>query len=108
MEVIKRALVAGAVNPVGVMVRYLVDRESASVVELLLVSGQTVQKHVTPVDVLFYVSGGKGTISIGEESAVVESGDIVVSPANIPHGLEASQGSDFNVLVIKTPNPTRK
>ncbi|MEW6546605.1 MAG: Rrf2 family transcriptional regulator [Bacillota bacterium] len=60
---------------------------------------------VTPVDVLFYVVKGQGTVLIGDESASVGETDLVVSPKEIPHALRADRGEVFQVLVIKTPNP---
>lgn len=46
-------------------------------------------------------------VTIGEEEQVVESGNIVVSPAHIPHALEANQGCTFSVYVIKVPNTVK-
>ncbi|HEX3012601.1 MAG TPA: cupin domain-containing protein, partial [Syntrophomonadaceae bacterium] len=66
--------------------------------------GEQVPSHKTPVDVLFQIIDGKGTVTIGEESQVVEASDIIVSPAQIPHALEASQGCLFSVYVMKVPN----
>jgi len=57
--------------------------------------------------VLFYVSAGEGEVHIGDESARVRMGDIIVSPAEIPHGLNASENSKLEVLIIKTPNPRK-
>ena len=66
-----------------------------------------VPMHKTPVDVLFCVSGGEGEVHIGDDSAQVRMGDIIVSPAEIPHGLNASENSKLEVLIIKTPNPRK-
>jgi quercetin dioxygenase-like cupin family protein len=73
--------------------------------ESRLEPGEVVPAHKTPVNVHFQVMEGKGTVVIGEQSAVVGVGDIVFSPLQIPHSLIADQGSVFSVFVIKTPNP---
>lgn len=105
MEIIRIAEQPIRPTPRGVKARPLVDRPAVNVMNLLLSPGQEVPTHVTPVDVLFHVIEGKGKVTIGAEIAEVTAGDIVVSPAHIPHALQADTASSFSVLVIKTPNP---
>ena len=88
----------------GIKGRPIVDMPEIGIINLLLEPGEQVPSHKTPVDVLFQVIEGKGIITVGEKSAIASSGDIIVSPAQIPHSLEASQGCLFSVYVIKVPN----
>ncbi len=105
MEVIRMESVEAALTPRGVTGRKLVDIPAVHVMNLILQPGEEVPFHVTPVDVLFYVVKGQGTVLIGDESAPVGETDLVVSPKEIPHALQADRGEVFQVLVIKTPNP---
>ncbi len=105
MEIIRIKEMPAAVNPRGVRARHLINRPAVVVTNLMLEPGEVVQKHVTPVDVFFYVVEGRGTIEIGDETGEAQAGEIVVSPASIPHGLRAAADSRFTVLVVKTPNP---
>ncbi|HEX3011832.1 MAG TPA: cupin domain-containing protein [Syntrophomonadaceae bacterium] len=88
----------------GVKGRPVIDMPEIGIINLVLEPGEQVPSHKTPVDVLFQVIEGKGTVTIGEESQVVEASDIIVSPAQIPHALEANQGCLFSVYVMKVPN----
>lgn len=88
----------------GVKGKPIIDMPEIGIINLCLESGEKVPSHKTPVDVLFQVVEGKGTVTIGEETQIVEAGNIVVSPADIPHGLEADQGGTFSVYVMKVPN----
>ncbi len=88
----------------GIKGRPIVDMPEIGIINLVLEPGEQVPSHKTPVDVLFQVIEGEGTITVGDESAVVSSGDIIVSPAQIPHNLEASQRCLFSVYVMKIPN----
>lgn len=72
---------------------------------LTLGPGDEVPSHTTQVDVLFHIIEGKGSVTIGPETAKVSAGEIVVSPASIPHALAANAGTHFSDLVIKIPNP---
>lgn len=88
----------------GVKGRSVIDVPEIGIINLFMEAEEQVPSHKTPVDVLFQVAAGKGTVTVGEESQVVEAGDIVVSPAQIPHALIADQGEPFSVYVIKVPN----
>ncbi|MGE5372214.1 MAG: cupin domain-containing protein [Solirubrobacterales bacterium] len=88
----------------GIQGKPVVDLPEIGIILLALKPGETVPMHKTPVDVLFQVVEGSGTVTVGEESGVVSAGDIVVSPAQIPHRLEATQNVPFSVYVMKTPN----
>ena len=88
----------------GVKGKPVVDKSEIGIINLYLEPGEQVPLHKTPVEVLFQVIEGKGSITIGEETQVVVAGEIIVSPAEIPHGLAADQNILFSVYVMKVPN----
>ena len=107
MEVIRLEELEPELNPRGVMARELVNSSDVHVMNLLLKPGETVDTHTTPVDVFFYVVGGRGRVVIGEEEEQVTATDLVVSPKNMPRALHAGEDEKFHVLVVKTPNPKK-
>lgn len=93
-------------NPHNVSVRMLYDTEHAQAVHIELKPGEALKKHITPVDVFFYVLEGKGLVEIGDETQEVSRDMLVESPAKIPHRL-INQGDEvFRILVVKVPRPT--
>jgi quercetin dioxygenase-like cupin family protein len=92
-------------TPHHVSARKLLESQHASVVFLDFQPGETLKLHITPVDALFYVVRGRGECKIGDEVEAVQAGDLVFSPAKVPHLLR-STGEAFQVLVIKVPAPT--
>lgn len=92
-------------NPHGVSVKRLYDKEHAQVMHIELKPGEKLKKHVTPVDVFFYVLEGEGIVEIGEEQHVVSRDMLVESPAKIPHRLMNEGESTFRFLVVKVPRP---
>jgi len=46
----------------------------------------------------------KGKATIGDEEEMVEAGSFVLSPDQIPHALEATEGCRLSVYVMKVPN----
>jgi mannose-6-phosphate isomerase-like protein (cupin superfamily) len=93
-------------TPHGVEAKKIHDNENVQVVHMVLKPGESLKKHITPVDVFFYVLEGEGIVEIGDEKQKVSQDMLVDSPKNIPHCLY-NEGSDiFRVLVVKTPKPT--
>ena len=104
MKVIKVNEIPSLQTGWGVKGKPIIDMPEVGIINLILEPGEKVPSHKTPVDVLFQVIEGKGMVTVGEEEQVVEAGNIVVSPAQIPHALEANQTCKFSVYVIKVPN----
>ncbi|MDD3043391.1 MAG: cupin domain-containing protein [Methanosarcinaceae archaeon] len=90
-------------NPHNVSVRKLYDTEHAQVMHIELKPGEKLKKHITPVDVFFYVLEGKGTVELGDEKEEVSRDMLIESPAKIPHRLLNEGDSTFRVLVVKVP-----
>ena len=93
-------------NPHNVSVRMLYDTEHAQAVHIELKPGEALKKHVTPVDVFFYVLEGKGVVEIGDETQEVSRDMLIESPAKLPHRLLNPGDGIFRVLVVKAPRQT--
>ena len=109
MKIIRALKAPEAPNPHGVSARGLHDTERVQAVMVTLQPGEALKRHVTPVDVFFYVLAGRGIVEIGDEREEVSPDMLIVSPARIPHRLLNESKSDvvFRFLVVKTPRPTK-
>ena len=107
MKVVDALKAPEAPNPHGVSARGLHDSEHVQVSMLTLKPGQALKRHVTPVDVFFYILEGEGIVEIGEEREHVSADQLIDSPAQIPHRLLNESDGDFRFLVVKTPRPER-
>ena len=92
-------------NPHCVDARAIYNHENAKVMILTLKSGESLKRHITPVDVFFFVLEGTGIVEIGDEKKEVSKDTIIHSPANIVHCWYNNSGSPLRILVAKTPNP---
>ena len=108
MKVVDATKIPGSPNPHHVDARKLCEIPHAVVVMITLQPGESLKRHRTPVDVIFYVLEGTGTVEIGEERQVVGKDTLVESPARIPHRWINESGSVFRVLVIKVPKPAEE
>ena len=75
---------------------------------ITLQPGQSLKRHITPVDVAFYVLSGTGTVEIGEEKLEVSAETLVESPKDILHCWYNESAEPLRFMVIKAPRPTRK
>ena len=58
MEISKVADIKCSSNPHGVGARKIYDTENAVAVHMTIKPGESLKKHITPVDVFFYVLEG--------------------------------------------------
>ena len=102
-----RTVVPGP-NPHHVDARKCYESPHAMAVVITLAPGEALKKHITPVDVFFYVLEGTGVVEIGNEKQTVGKDMLVESPARIPHRWTNESGAVFRVLVVKVPKPTEE
>ena len=93
-------------NAHKVSVQPLHSNEHVQATMISLQPGEALKKHVTPVDVFFYVLEGEGVVEIGKERMTVSKDMLVDSPARIPHRLLNKGKETFRFLVVKTPRQT--
>lgn len=88
-------------RPGGLIANKIPSNFKSQSVNLIFEPGMELPLHTTPVDVIFYVIKGEGTLTIGDENKIVKEGDFIDSPANIPHGWKNSSDNTLSILVIK-------
>jgi quercetin dioxygenase-like cupin family protein len=63
--------------------------------------GQSLSEHTAPFDALINVIDGKAEVIIGGNSNIVEAGQIILMPANIPHAVNAIEKFKMMLIMIK-------
>jgi mannose-6-phosphate isomerase-like protein (cupin superfamily) len=101
MKIAKVSEIGTFKNPHGIDARKLMDLPKAQVVHMKLGPGDSLKKHITPVDVFFYVLEGEGAVEIGDEKIIVGTDTLIESPANIPHAWYNESRDTLRFLVIK-------
>ena len=108
MKITEVTKVVSGPNPHHVDARKVYDSPHATAVVITLQPGESLKKHLTPVDVFFYVLEGEGVVEIGDERKAVGKDTLVESPARIPHRWINEDKTVFRVLVVKVPRPTEE
>jgi len=108
MKITEVSNVVSGPNPHHVDARKIYETPHAVAVVITLQPGEGLKKHITPVDVFFYVLEGTGVVEIGDEKKMVGKDMLVESPTRIPHRLSNESEAVFRVLVVKVPKPTEE
>jgi mannose-6-phosphate isomerase-like protein (cupin superfamily) len=95
-------------NPHKVDVRRLYDTDSAQVMHMTLLPGQSLKPHTTPVDVFFYILEGNPEVTVGTETLSVGPDHLVESPKDVIHCLANPTDKTARILVVKAPKPASK
>lgn len=106
MKIIKIDEAGNTKNPHNILAYKIYDTENAQVIHITLNPGESMKRHITPVDVFFYVIEGTGIVEIGEEKKEVKQDTLIESPANILHCWYNESDEVLRVLVVKVPRPT--
>jgi quercetin dioxygenase-like cupin family protein len=95
-------------NAHNVDARNLYNTEDAVITAITLQPGERLRRHITPVDVAFYVLEGTGVVEIGDEKKEVSRDTLVESPGDIMHCWYNESGGILRFLVTKAPRPKTK
>ena len=95
-------------NPHGIETKKFHENDHVQAVHITLQPGERLKKHITPVDVFFYVIEGEGIVEIRDEKRTVTKDTFIDSPAKIPHCWYNESNTILRVLVVKTPKPSSK
>lgn len=95
-------------NAHNVDARNLYNKEEAMVTVLTLAPGQSLKRHITPVDVAFYVLAGEGIVEVGDEKRTVYQDTLIESPKDILHCWYNESQHPLKFMIIKAPKPLKK
>lgn len=85
----------------SIVSRTLLKRQTGNVTLFAFDDAQGLSEHTSPFDALVQVLEGEMEISIDGKPLKVESGDIVLMPANHPHALKAPIKAKMLLTMIR-------
>lgn len=88
--------------------RNLYNKDEAMITVITLLPSQSLKRHITPVDVAFYVLEGHGIVEIGEEKLEVSKDTLIESPKDILHCWYNESNKPLKFMVVKAPKPNKK
>ena len=81
----------------SVVSQTLLKNEAGTITLFAFDAGQGLSEHTAPFDAVVQILDGCAEITIGGEANTVNTGEVLIMPANIPHALHA--GERFKMLL---------
>ena len=86
----------------AVVSRTLIDKKTGTLTLFSFDKGQGLSEHTTPFDALVYVIDGEAEISISGKPFHLQSGEMIIMPANEPHALTAINRFKMMLVMIRS------
>jgi len=86
----------------AVVSKEIIKKDKATVTIFAFDQGQGLSEHIAPFDALVYIIDGKAEINVSGKAAIVNSGEIIIMPANKPHALNAIERFKMLLVMIRT------
>ena len=85
----------------SVVSKTLIKGEKGSVTLFAFEQGQGLSEHTAPFDAFVHVTDGEAEVTVAQESQVVQAGQMIILPANIPHALQANIPFKMVLVMVK-------
>ena len=86
----------------AVVSRTLLKHTSGSVTMFAFDEGQGLSEHTSPFDAFVYLLEGGAEITVSGKPIVAKTGDLVLLPANEPHGLKATTRFKMMLTMLRS------
>lgn len=85
----------------AVVSRTLIDKEAGTVTLFAFDAGQGLSEHTAPYDALVYALEGEVEVTIAGNPFTLKKGDMIMMPANEPHGLKAATRFKMMLVMVR-------
>ncbi len=85
----------------GVISKQVLKNDSGNITLFSFDEGQGLSEHTAPFDAVVQILDGRAQITIGGKSVLLQKGQAVIMPANIPHALHAVEKFKMLLTMIR-------
>lgn len=86
----------------AVVSREIIRKETGTVTIFAFDKGEGLSEHTAPFDAMVQVVDGKAEIIIDGKSNILDAGEMIIMPANIPHALNAMERYKMVLTMIRS------
>jgi quercetin dioxygenase-like cupin family protein len=86
----------------SIVSRQIISRKTGTVTLFAFDKGQELSEHTAPYDAMVYVLDGEAHIGIAGRPFVLQSGDMIIMPANQPHAVKAEKRFKMLLIMIRS------
>ena len=85
----------------AVVSKHILKKQTGNISLFAFDKGEGLSEHTTPFDALVMIVDGKTEITIDATSYLLQTGDSIIMPANIPHALKAVEKFKMVLTMIR-------
>lgn len=106
----KRQELIGKVLAINDLVRYqdgtvasrmIVFKKTGTITLFAFDAGEGLSEHSAPFDAVLTVTDGEAEVTIAGSPFTVRNGEMIILPANVPHGVQARQRFKMTLSMIR-------
>jgi len=86
----------------GILSKTVLKKETGNISLFSFAKGEALSEHTAPFDAMIQVVDGKGEIIIGGKSFILEAGQTIIMPSNIPHAVKAIEKFKMVLTMIRS------
>jgi len=86
----------------SVVSREIIRKETGTVTIFAFDKGEGLSEHTAPFDAMVHVVDGTAEIIISGNKNVVEEGELIIMPGNVPHALNAVERFKMVLTMIRS------
>ena len=88
----------------AVVSKHVLKKESGNISLFAFDKGEGLSEHTAPFDALVLIVDGKAEIVIDGVPSILETGESIIMPANVPHAVRAPGRFKMVLTMIKSKN----
>jgi quercetin dioxygenase-like cupin family protein len=86
----------------GILSKTVLKKETGNISLFSFAKGEALSEHTAPFDAMIQVIDGKGEVIVGGKPFTLNSGDVIIMPANIPHAVKAVDKFKMVLTMIRS------
>jgi quercetin dioxygenase-like cupin family protein len=86
----------------GIISKTVLKKQTGNISLFSFDKGEALSEHTAPFDAVIMVVDGRGEVIIGGKSFILEAGQTIIMPANIPHAVNAEEKFKMVLIMIRS------
>jgi quercetin dioxygenase-like cupin family protein len=85
----------------AIVSKHILKKSCGNVTLFAFSKDEGLSEHTAPFDAIVYIVDGKADVIIHGESNILNAGESIIMPANIPHSLRAVENFKMVLVMIR-------
>jgi len=86
----------------AIVSRTLIDKNAGTITVFAFAEGQKLSEHTAPFDAMVHIMDGYCEVTISGKAHQLKAGDMIIMPANKPHGIKATKNFKMLLIMIRS------